>query len=94
MFIIFLKLSDKDRVSAHLVGHKAWLERGFDDGVFLLAGNLSPQMGGRLIAHNITLEDLQERVAEDPFVAQNIVTVEIIELSVSRADERLAFLVN
>lgn len=29
-------------------GHKAWLKRGFDDGVFLLASSREPSLGGIL----------------------------------------------
>ncbi len=93
MFIVFLKLANKDQISAHLGGHKKWLQRGFDDGVFLLAGSLAPQAGGGLLAHDVTLDELQARLGEDPFVAEGVVTVEITELSPSRADEQLAFLV-
>jgi uncharacterized protein YciI len=73
-------------------GHKVWLKRGFDDGVFLLAGNLQPQLGGGIVAHNTSLSDLQSRVNGDPFVAENVVSAEILEIAPSRTDERLNFL--
>lgn len=95
MFIVLLRFSkNKDRVGEFLEGHKAWIQRGFDDGVFLLAGTLKPMVGGGLLAHNITAEALQVRVNEDPFVAEDVVTAEIIEMSPSRADKRLDFLVD
>lgn len=41
MFVVLLKFSEnKARASQFMDGHKAWIKRGFDDGVFLLAGNL------------------------------------------------------
>ncbi|KAE9627661.1 YciI family protein [Parasedimentitalea maritima] len=95
MFIVLLRFSkNKDQVGAFLEGHKVWIQRGFDDGVFLLAGTLKPMVGGGLLAHNITAEALQARVNEDPFVAEDVVTAEIIEMSPSRADNRLDFLVD
>ncbi len=95
MFIILLEFSDnKDRAEEAMAGHKAWLDRGFDDGVFMLAGSLQPGRGGGLLAHNTSLSDLQRRVKEDPFVAENVVSAEIIELTPSRADDRLAFLLD
>ena len=45
------------------------------------------------MAHNTSLSDLENRVNEDPFVAENIVSAEILEISPSRVDERLNFLV-
>ncbi|MGL6159687.1 MAG: YciI family protein [Microbulbifer sp.] len=74
-------------------GHKDWLQRGFDDGVFLLAGSLQPNLGGSIVAHNTSLPDLQNKVNDDPFVAEGVVTAEILEMSPSRADERLEFLI-
>jgi len=73
-------------------GHKEWIKRGFDDGVFLLVGSLQPNMGGGIVAHNTSLSDLQSRVNGDPFVAENIVSAEILEITPSQTDERLKFL--
>lgn len=93
MFVILLKFSDnKDKAAWYMVGHKAWLARGFDDGIFMLAGSLKPGQGGGIVAHNTTLAALQARVDEDPFVAENVVQAEILEITASRTDERLAFL--
>ena len=31
--------------------HNAWIERGFDEGVFLLTGSLQPKLGGGILVH-------------------------------------------
>ena len=47
MFIVLLKFSDnKVKTGQFMEGHKAWIKRGFDDGVFLLVGSLQPNSGG------------------------------------------------
>jgi uncharacterized protein YciI len=93
MFIILLRFSgDKSKANQFMEGHKAWIKRGFDDGVFLLVGNLQPNLGGGIVAHNTSLSDLQSRVSDDPFVAENVVSAEILEIAPSRLDERLEFL--
>jgi uncharacterized protein YciI len=95
MFIVQLKFSDnRDQAGRFMDGHKAWLKRGFDDGVFLLAGSLQPNLGGGIVAHGTSREDLDRRVGDDPFVAENVVKAEIVEMTPSRADDRLAFLVD
>jgi uncharacterized protein YciI len=95
VFIVLLKFSDnQDKVSQFLEGHKEWIQRGFDDGVFLLAGRLQPNLGGGIVAHNTSLPDLQSRVSTDPFVAENVVKAEILEIDPARADERLNFLLD
>jgi uncharacterized protein YciI len=93
MFIVLLKFSDnKSRAGQFMEGHKEWLKRGFDDGVFVLTGSIKPDLGGGIVAHNTTLPELQSRVSADPFVVENVVKPEIIELAPSKADDRLTFL--
>jgi uncharacterized protein YciI len=92
MFVVLLRFADKSKAGPLMEGHKAWLKRGFDDGVFLLAGSLQPNLGGGIVAHNIALPALQSRVNDDPFVAENVVSAEVLEIAPSRADDRLSFL--
>ncbi len=93
MFIVLLKFSEnKSHASTFMDGHNQWLKRGFDDGVFLLAGSLKPNLGGGILAHNVALPDLQSRVNGDPFVAENVVKAEILEITPSKTDDRLKFL--
>ena len=93
MLIVLLKFSDnKGQAGQFMEGHNEWVKRGFDDGVFLLVGSLQPNLGGGIVAHNTTLSDLQTRVNDDPFVAENVVSAEILEITPSKADERLEFL--
>ncbi len=95
MFIVLLKFSDnKGKASQFMDGHKEWIKRGFDDGVFLLVGSLQPKSGGAIVAHNTSLPDLQSRVNTDPFVAENVVKAEILEITPSKADARLNFLLD
>ncbi len=94
MFIVLLRFSDnKAKAGQFMEGHKEWIKRGFDDDVFLLTGSLQPNLGGGVVAHNTSLSELQSRVNADPFVAEGVVKAEILEVSPSRADARLNFLV-
>jgi len=93
MFVITLRFSDnKAKASQFMDGHNEWIRRGFDDGVFLLVGSLQPGLGGGIVAYNTTLPDLQSRVQDDPFVVENVVNAEILEITPSKADPRLKFL--
>jgi len=93
MFIVQLVFTEnKAQGGAFMEAHKAWLKQGFEDGVFLLAGSLQPHRGGCLLAHNVELETLKARLAEDPFVVEKIVQTEIVEFTPSFADKRLTFL--
>ena len=93
MFLVLLKFADnKGQAGLFMEGHKEWIKRGFDDGVFLLAGSLQPNLGGGIVAHNTSMADLQSRMNDDPFVAEGVVSAEFLEITPSRADARLNFL--
>jgi len=93
MFVVLLRFADnRDNVAEFMDDHTAWLKSGFEDGVFLAAGSLQPGLGGGIVAHNTSLQELESRVNKDPFVAQNVVTAEIIDIAVVRTDPRVDFL--
>jgi uncharacterized protein YciI len=93
MYVVLLTFSDnKGDAGKHMQDHKDWLQAGFDDGIFLMAGSLQPNRGGAILVHNVTRADLAARVKSDPFVAANVVGAEILEIAPSRADPRLNFL--
>ena len=94
MFLIFLKFADKSRASAHMTGHNAWLQQGFDNGHFLLSGSLQPGLGGAVLAIATNRAAAEALAAADPFVAHGVVTAEIHEIAAAKADPRLAFLLD
>lgn len=95
MFAVFLKFSgNRAKAGQFMDGHKAWIKQGFDDGVFLMVGSLTPDLGGAVLAHGTSRDALEARVKDDPFVAEDIVTAEIHEIAPARAAERLNFLLS
>lgn len=85
MFVVLLRFSEnKSKAGENMNGHNEWIQKGFNDGVFLLVGSLQPGLGGSVIAHNSSLSELQERVNNDPFVAENVVTAEILEIDAKK----------
>lgn len=92
MFVITLRFKDKTQAGQLMDGHNAWIKRGFDDGVFLMVGSLQPNAGGVIFAHGATQADVDARVMRDPFVAEGVVSAEILAVAPGRIDERLAFL--
>ncbi|GAW40671.1 hypothetical protein SH203_01071 [Brevundimonas sp. SH203] len=92
MFVITLRFLDKARAPQLMDGHNAWIRSGFDDGVFLLVGGLQPNLGGAILAHGVSREEIEARVQADPFVEEGVVAAEILAVSPARVDDRLAFL--
>ena len=92
MFVVALRFSaNRSQAASFMQGHNDWIRRGFDDGVFLLTGSLKAG-GGVVLAHGLSREELEARVQADPFVAEDVVRPEILEIAPGRSDERLAFL--
>ena len=93
MFVVTLRFAaNKAEASRFMDAHNAWISRGFDDGVFLMTGSLRPSVGGALLANGVSRQDLEARVQADPFVANHVVTADIIEIAPGRTDARLAVL--
>jgi uncharacterized protein YciI len=93
MFTILLRFSKNTAKAGELMAaHNEWITRGLDEGVFLLVGSLQPRAGGIILATNATRSELEARVNQDPFVAHDVVSAELLEVSCSKADPRLGFL--
>lgn len=93
MFIVLLRFSEnRDKARGFMEAHNAWIDSGMRDGVFLVVGSLKPNLGGAILAHAATAADLQRRVNSDPFVENGVVRAEILEITPSKTDPRLAFL--
>lgn len=81
-------------IDAALGDHRLWLDRGYNDHVFILAGPQNPRSGGVILAHNTTRAELLTRLAEDPFQRQGLADYEVIEMIARKADPRLDFLLS
>ncbi len=59
-----------------------------------MVGSLQPGIGGSVITHGESRQALEKRVNQHPFVTENIVRAEILEIEPKKADERLSFLLD
>jgi uncharacterized protein YciI len=93
MFVVLLRFTEnKHLASKYMTGHNDWIRKGLDETVFLLTGSVSGGQGGAVIAHGLTRADLEKRLEADPFMAERIVSPEIIEIEPSAVSDRLAFM--
>lgn len=93
MYIAFLRFSNnRSRARELMPAHNAWIRRGIDAGIFLVVGSLQPALGGAIIATGIPRNELDSMLQEDPFVTNDVVVVEVLEVSPTATDERFAFL--
>lgn len=85
MFIVTLSYQvPLDVIDASLQAHSHWLDTQYDDGVFLASGRQVPRTGGVIFADGISREELQRRLALDPFQANNLAVATVLEFTPGR----------
>ena len=93
MFIVTLTFSEnKSLAPEYMAEHNSWIQKGVEEGVFLIVGGLATGDGGLIVAHNQTVEELNERISNDPFVRENVVIADVTEFKPGKTDPRLNFL--
>lgn len=91
MYVILLHyLKPLSEVDRYVAEHRAFLERHYAAGDFLLSGRQEPRSGGVIIARAETRAQIEAIVGEDPFKREQIASYEIVEFVPSLADARLA----
>ncbi|KQS02930.1 hypothetical protein ASG11_00425 [Sphingomonas sp. Leaf357] len=73
-----------DQIDARMKAHVAWLEQGYDAGLFLASGRRTPRIGGVILCRGAKAE-AEALVATDPFVASGAATAEVIAFTASMA---------
>ena len=78
-----------EEVDAQMKAHVAWLEKGVDEGVLLIAGRQVPRVGGVIMfrGHRAEVEAL---AATDPFVTSGVATAAVTEIAASFAPQEIA----
>lgn len=77
-----------NEVDAQMAAHVAWLDAGFAQGAFLIAGRRDPRTGGVIVMRGD--RDAVARVmATDPFVTSGVATAEIVPFNASFAATEL-----
>jgi uncharacterized protein YciI len=78
-----------EEVDAQMKAHVAWIERGFAEGVFVVAGRQEPRTGGVIVVRGRRAE-AEALAATDPFVASGVATVAVIQFNASFAIDPIA----
>ncbi|HET8870586.1 MAG TPA: YciI family protein [Aquabacterium sp.] len=93
MFVVMLKFSsNRARAGEWMAAHKAWLQKGYDEGKVVASGSLQDAQGGCILVQGDDRLALDQLLSEDPFVVNDVVRAEIVEFALSKADPRLGFL--
>jgi len=93
IYIALLRMTpNATKAGEYLAGHNAWINKAIEDDVFLLTGTITPRAGGAILAHGLDRPAFDALLQQDPFVANDIVTVEVLEIAPSAVADSLAFL--
>ncbi|MFW2853606.1 YciI family protein [Sphingomonas sp. TX0543] len=76
-------------VDAQMEAHVAFLEQGFEQGVFVVAGRREPRTGGVILCRGVA-EDIEALAQTDPFVVSGVATAEVVEFKASFAVDAVA----
>ncbi|MCM8729565.1 YciI family protein [Hephaestia sp. GCM10023244] len=87
--ILLTYVAPLEDVDAQLKAHVAWLEAGFAEGVFLIAGRRDPRVGGVIIARGAA-DEVAAIAQTDPFVTSGVATVELVPFNASFAAPEIA----
>jgi uncharacterized protein YciI len=68
-------------VDRHIVEHRQFLDKGYEKGIFIASGPLTPRTGGIILAANVETERLKAFMKQDPFAVHNIALYEFYEFN-------------
>ena len=90
MFVVTLNyVADLSDIDAAMPRHMAFLRRQYEEGIFLVSGRQVPRVGGVIVAADRPREDLEQRIAQDPFVAEGLAEATIVEFNASQTAPHL-----
>lgn len=84
--------ADLAAIDAALAEHRDWLDRNFADGAFLASGPQQPRTGGVILCAGIARDELDRRLADDPFRRRSLAEYAITTVTFSRYSAGLELL--
>lgn len=89
MFLLLSRyLKPAEEVDRFIPEHRAFLDRYYDSGLFIVSGPQQPRTGGVILTADASREAIDAALAEDPFVREHISEYEIIEFSATKRAQR------
>ena len=86
MFLVVLTYTEPlALVDRYLPAHRAFLERGYEAGVFLLSGRREPREGGVILANSPSEEALRALLATDPFQVHGVAAYTLVRFTPTMA---------
>lgn len=82
MFVILLNYNKPPPETGSLLEeHRAFFERSFASGHFLVSGRRMPYAGGVILAKADSRAELEQIIRSDPYVREQLLEFEVIEFT-------------
>ncbi len=89
MFLLLSRyLKPTEEVDRFIPEHRAFLDRYYDSGLFIVSGPQQPRTGGVIVTADAPRDVIEAALREDPFVRENISEYQIIEFTATKRAER------
>lgn len=86
MFIVLLEYKvPLDSVDKYLESHRLFLNKWYQEKIFIFSGRKIPRIGGVILASGVRREALEAILAQDPFLINKIAEYQIIEFQLTRS---------
>lgn len=88
MFLLLSRyVKPVEEIDRVLPEHRAFLDRHYKSGLFIVSGPQEPRVGGVIVTADVPRSAIDAALAEDPFVREGVSEYEIIEFKITkRAD--------
>lgn len=94
MYIVSLEYKvELEKVDQFLAEHKLYLVQQYENGNFLFSGRKEPRTGGVIAVRDMSANDLQNILEQDPFFKADLIDYSITKMSPSMAQDTLKSLV-
>lgn len=94
MFIVSLTyISEISQIDKYLEAHIEYLDKNYEEGVFIASGRKVPRSGGVILANARNCSELEEIINDDPFKIHNLADYEVIEFVPTKSVPEFASLI-
>lgn len=93
MFLLLSRyVKPLDEVERWLQEHRAFLDRHYAAGHFIVSGPLEPRVGGVIVTSEMERAQAEAILTEDPFAREGVATYEIVEFKPTKHHPAIATL--
>lgn len=85
MFLLLSRyVKTVEEIDRVLPEHRAFLDRYYKNGLFILSGPQEPRVGGVIVTADVPRSTIEAALAEDPFVREGVSEYQIVEFKITK----------